>query len=283
MAKRRMFTAELIDSDQFTDMSIPAQMLYVNLAVHADDEGFLSSGKRLSAPYGGENTLEEISRAGLIIRFDSGVLVITDWFLQNTIRKDRSSATNHQAERKQLTILDGRYMLCSEEIWDDSQMVTNCQPSDNQVSTNSHPIDDHVATQNRTEQTSPEKTKTEYITPDQNIQEKKSEENITPVQSVECINEGNGWAFGDYLETIPREQSKPDSAVKKTNIPQQNCYPTFQQVMDFCKKEGLEHINVLEFWRYFEKKSWYDKENLPVHDWHAMARSWDARNKRLAT
>lgn len=283
MAKRRMFTAELIDSDQFTDMSIPAQMLYVNLAIHADDEGFISSARRLSAPYGGENTLEEICRAGLIIRFDSGVLAITDWFLQNTIRKDRSSATNHQKERKMLTLMDGRYTLCSDEIWDDNQVTTTCQPNDNQGSTNTQPIDDHLATQNRTEQMSPDKINSEYITSDQNIQEKKKEKNITPDQIVEDMEKGNGWVFGEYLESIPREQLRPDTAVKKANLPQQNGYPTFQQVMDFCKKEGLEHINVLEFWRYFEKKSWYDKENLPVHDWHAMARSWDARNKRLAT
>ena len=142
MARRRMFTVELLDSDCFTDLDVHAQMLYICLSVHADDEGFLSSGKRLSSPYGGAPMLQALVDAGLVIRFPSGVLAITDWHLNNTIRKDRSAATIHQTERNQLSVIDGRYVLSVH----DNQVATNCQPFAN-----------HLATQNRIEENRIEK------------------------------------------------------------------------------------------------------------------------------
>ena len=164
MARRRMFTAELIDSDRFTSLPVTAQMLYICLAVHADDEGFLSSSKRLSEPYGGVEQLKLLEQADLIIRFDSGVLVIVDWYLNNTIRKDRSVETNHKKERSCLTLVDGRYFR------NDNQVTTICQPNDN-----------HLATQNRTEYNRLEDNRKEYIIVDQNRSEHPGGENADPV------------------------------------------------------------------------------------------------------
>lgn len=164
MARRRMFTVELLDSDRFTDLDVQAQMLYICLSVHADDEGFLSSGKRLGRLYGGELMLQALIDAGFVIRFPSGVLAITDWYINNTVRKDRSAPTIHQTERKQLTVINGRYVLTG----NDNQVATICQPFAN-----------HLATQNRIEQNRLEYSRSEYTSPEEAGGENAAEAAVT--------------------------------------------------------------------------------------------------------
>ena len=47
MAERRMFAKTIIDSDAFLDMPITARLLYYDLAMRADDDGFVNSPKKI--------------------------------------------------------------------------------------------------------------------------------------------------------------------------------------------------------------------------------------------
>lgn len=47
VAERRMFSKIIIDSDAFLEMPATAQILYFHLAMRADDDGFISSPKRI--------------------------------------------------------------------------------------------------------------------------------------------------------------------------------------------------------------------------------------------
>ena len=47
MAERRMFAKTIIDSDVFIDMPISARLLYYDLAMRADDDGFVNSPKKI--------------------------------------------------------------------------------------------------------------------------------------------------------------------------------------------------------------------------------------------
>ncbi len=47
MANRRMFNKELVSTDKFLDMPISTQALFFHLGMNADDEGFVSSPKRI--------------------------------------------------------------------------------------------------------------------------------------------------------------------------------------------------------------------------------------------
>ena len=40
MARRRMFSLDVVDTDNFTEMSVSAQVLYFHLGMHGDDDGF---------------------------------------------------------------------------------------------------------------------------------------------------------------------------------------------------------------------------------------------------
>ena len=49
MAERRMFTAKIVESDDFTEMPFSAQCLYFHLNMNADDDGFLNNAKRYAS------------------------------------------------------------------------------------------------------------------------------------------------------------------------------------------------------------------------------------------
>ena len=57
--------------------------------------------------------------------------------------------------------------------------------------------------------------------------------------------------------------------------------PSLSEVKQFWISEGLKYVKPSEFWGYYNVKHWRDKENNPVHNWKALARSWNERNKRL--
>ena len=47
MAERRMFAKTIIDSYAFIDMPITARLLYYDLGMRADDDGFVNSPKKI--------------------------------------------------------------------------------------------------------------------------------------------------------------------------------------------------------------------------------------------
>lgn len=79
MAIKRMFSVEVVDTDKFLDMPISAQCLYFHLGMHADDDGFVSSPKKIAkASRCGTYDLQILASKGYVIPFDDGVVVITD-------------------------------------------------------------------------------------------------------------------------------------------------------------------------------------------------------------
>ncbi len=106
MARKRMFDAEIINQDTFLDLSIEAKAIYYLLGTFADDEGFISPKKILKVYGGTEEMLEELINSEFIIRFDSGIVVITDWKRNNYLDNSRVKETIYLEEKKQLSFDD---------------------------------------------------------------------------------------------------------------------------------------------------------------------------------
>ena len=47
MANRRMFSIDIIDTDDFLAMPATARLLYYDMSMRADDEGFVGSAKKI--------------------------------------------------------------------------------------------------------------------------------------------------------------------------------------------------------------------------------------------
>lgn len=128
MAKRRMFSAEVVCVDSFLELPCSAQALYLQLGTRADDDGLLGSPKSTARATGcTEEALQALISAGFIIAFPSGVVAITHWKKNNNIRKDRYTPTVYSAEFNQL-----EYDEEEEKYRLGCGVTTNPQPGDNQ-------------------------------------------------------------------------------------------------------------------------------------------------------
>ena len=107
MAVRRMFSLEVVDTDAFLDLPASSQNLYFHLGMRADDDGFVSSPKKITTLVNcSADDLKLLVAKGFIIPFDSGVCVIRDWRTNNYLRPDRYHETRHLAEKRQLSLTE---------------------------------------------------------------------------------------------------------------------------------------------------------------------------------
>ena len=116
MAQKRMFSLHVVDTDKFMDMSTSAQALYFHLGMHGDDDGFVASPRKIARSAGcNDDDMRLLAAKGFIIPMESGVVVITDWKVNNTIKSDRYLPTIYQREKGLLRIDSvGRYHIGTE-------------------------------------------------------------------------------------------------------------------------------------------------------------------------
>lgn len=105
MAQRRMFSLSVVDTDRFLTLPVGAQCLYFHLGMRADDDGFVSSPRKImSFVTCSEDDFSILIAKGFVIPFDSGVCVIRDWKENNYIQKDRYHPTRYVTEKQTLSI-----------------------------------------------------------------------------------------------------------------------------------------------------------------------------------
>lgn len=133
MANKRMFSIDVTETDSFLEMPLTAQALYFHLGMRGDDDGFVSNPRSIMRVAGcSEGDLAILAEAGYIISFRSGVIVISDWKVNNNLRNDRYKPTTFQSERSMLSeTANKRYILHGAPTG--NQMDTNGIPSDNQM------------------------------------------------------------------------------------------------------------------------------------------------------
>lgn len=103
MAERRMFAKTIIDSDAFLDMPLSSQALYFHLNMRADDDGFINNPKRIMRLIGcSDDDLKILIMKSFVINFETGVIVIKHWKINNYLRSDRHKPTLYQDEKSML-------------------------------------------------------------------------------------------------------------------------------------------------------------------------------------
>ena len=100
-----MFAKTIIDSDAFIDMPTTARLLYYDLSMRADDDGFINSPKKICRMTGAsDDDLKILAMKKFIIPFESGVVVIKHWKIHNYIRKDMYKETKYKDEKSTLVL-----------------------------------------------------------------------------------------------------------------------------------------------------------------------------------
>lgn len=125
MANRRMFSLDVVDTDIFLDLPISSQALYFHLGMRADDDGFVSSPKRITSMIGAnQDDLKLLAAKGFIIALEQGVVVIRHWKQNNYIQIDRHKNTIYQNQLAALTVNNGVYEVDTQCIQTVSEMDT---------------------------------------------------------------------------------------------------------------------------------------------------------------
>lgn len=105
MAERRMFAKTIVLSDAFLDMPMSARCLYFTLGMLADDDGFVNSPKGIMRQCGAsEDDMRVLIAKRFLLVFDSGVIVIKHWRINNYLRSDRYAETKYIDEKHELNI-----------------------------------------------------------------------------------------------------------------------------------------------------------------------------------
>ena len=89
MAQRRMFNKSITNSSKFLKMPMTSRLLYYDLGMNADDDGFVEQFMVLRMTGATQQDLGVLEANGLIKIFDENVLWIKDWKENNYIQKDR--------------------------------------------------------------------------------------------------------------------------------------------------------------------------------------------------
>ena len=136
MAIRRMLSKNICETDRFLAMPASSQCLYFHFNMCADDDGFVSNPNTIKKLVNAsDDDLNLLIIKNYIIPFASGIVVITDWFEHNQIRKDRYKQTKYIDELKTLNKNEqNKYILTCEQPAI-RQVATKWQPNGNQVAT----------------------------------------------------------------------------------------------------------------------------------------------------
>ena len=123
MARKRMFSLQIVDTDAFLDMPATSQALYFHLAMRADDDGFVDNPKKIIKIIGAnDDDLRILLAKRFLLSFDSGILVIKHWKIHNYIANDRYIETKYLKEKGVLYLKEnGSYTDCIQN--DDSDKI----------------------------------------------------------------------------------------------------------------------------------------------------------------
>ena len=128
MAQKRMFSNLVIGSDDFLEMPDSSQNLYFHLSMQADDDGFVDNWKSIMRMTGKkEDDLKVLIAKSFVIPFDTGILVIRHWRLNNYIQKDRYKETIHKDEKSHLS------MDCNNVYKLDTDCIQNVSSDKNRI------------------------------------------------------------------------------------------------------------------------------------------------------
>ena len=109
MAEKRMFSKKITNSDAFLEMPVTARLLYYDLNMEADDDGFVGNPKGIMRMTGArDDDMRILLEKKFIIYFECGVIVIKHWRIHNTIKNDRYKPTVYQEEFSSLIIKENK-------------------------------------------------------------------------------------------------------------------------------------------------------------------------------
>lgn len=148
MARRRMFNLDIIDTDLFIEMPQSSRLLYYELCMRADDDGFVSSPKKIQRVVGcSDDDFKVLITKKFIIPFETGIVVIRHWKIHNYIQNDRYKETLYSEEKRLLSQEEnGAYKLM------DTSCIQNGNTGKDSIELVKNSIDNNIYSPAKAEQ-----------------------------------------------------------------------------------------------------------------------------------
>ena len=116
MAERRMFAKTIVLSDEFLDMPMSARCLYFTMGMLADDDGFVNAPRSIMRQCGASmDDMKVLLAKKYVLEFDSGVIVIKHWRINNYLQGDRRVPTKYVEEKEMLTLKENNAYSLKDE------------------------------------------------------------------------------------------------------------------------------------------------------------------------
>ena len=138
MAKRRMFSLDIVDSDAFLSLPLSAQALYFHLGMRADDDGFVGKPLAIMKSIGSNNgDMESLIAKRFVLYFsEEGIIIVKHWWMHNLRRKDRYTPTTYREIAEKLYLdSNNSYTTNPEKEKFLETINTPWQPNGNQTAT----------------------------------------------------------------------------------------------------------------------------------------------------
>lgn len=104
-----MFNLQIVDTDAFLEMPASSQLLYFHLSMRADDEGFVGNPRKIIKTVGvNDDDLKVLIAKRFVISFESGIVVIKHWKINNYLQNDRLKETVYTEEKALLKTKDNK-------------------------------------------------------------------------------------------------------------------------------------------------------------------------------
>lgn len=241
MAERRMFAKTIVNSDAFTDMPLSAQALYLHIAIEADDWGFVNNPKAIRRSTGAsEDDLRLLVAKRFLIAFDSGVVAVKHWWVNNYIKPDRRHQTKYQDELSTLFVDENK----SYTFADTGSLAAETFSSVSKVSP--------TCLQNGS------KMDPEVRLGKDRLGESSNSSRVDTQPNPKGLS-GRGVS-GEEGAKAPK--TKRASFVK----------PTIDEVRAYIAEKGYS-VDAEKFWNFYEAKDWYIGKNK-MKRWHNAVATW---------
>ena len=294
MAKKRMFTTDIIDSDAFLDLPLSAQALYFHLNMRADDDGFLGNPKRVQRLVSAsDDDLKLLIAKKFLIAFEDGVIVIKHWRMHNTLSRSRYHETAYTDKKDQLFIKRNKaYSLTEGKPLNDNDLLPEeyvCEMVEIEQSPDSWRANgEQTANKRRTvgEQTS----NSCRTNGEQNVEQVASkrrangEQNVPPGLGLGLglgLDPGLDPGLGLEKESMGADAPMPPAPEKsKTrNAKKKFTPPSAEEVAEYAAETGRA-IDAERFVDFYASKGWMVGKNA-MKDWKAAVRNWTRGDRQL--
>lgn len=200
MARRRMFNLDIIDTDLFIEMPQSSRLLYYELCMRADDDGFVSSPKKIQRVVGcSDDDFKVLITKKFIIPFETGVVVIRHWKIHNYIQKDRYKETLYSEEKRLLSQEEnGAYRLM------DTSCIQNGNTGKDSIELVKDSIDNNIYSPAKAEQL-PYKEIIDYLNLKSNSNYKYTSQKTKDLIKAR-IN--NGFTIEDFKKVIDKKSQE---------------------------------------------------------------------------